>query len=191
MGFKRGGGDYENAPEGLHPAVCIDVVELGEVKKPWGDEDTVRFIFALDPSMRNSKGELYHVRLDCKNTLHEKGNLHKHLKSWRGRALEKTDMDFLMTENGPDKLIGVNCQVQIIHNRSDNGGIYANVQAVMPALKGVAKLLVPNDYVRVKNRPKDHQQRTAADRAAASNGPAGWGDDDNAGNPAEDDDIPF
>ena len=47
-----------------------------------------------------------------------------------------------------EKLIGAPCQLQIIHN-----GEYANVQAVVPAGKGVPRLMVPEDYVRECDQP--------------------------------------
>jgi hypothetical protein len=60
-----------------------------------------------------------------------------------------------MTEeeaNGFDleKLIGVNCTLQIIHNRKDDA-VYANVKTIVPAMKNSKKLAV-TDYVREAQR---------------------------------------
>ena len=52
-----------------------------------------------------------------------------------------------------EQLIGKNCQLQIVHAPRDNGGVFCNIQAIVPAPKGVIKLRAADDYVRVQDRP--------------------------------------
>jgi hypothetical protein len=80
-------------------------------------------------------------------SLHEKANLYKDLVSWRGRAFtpeERAGFDL-------EKLIGVNCQIQIVHvTKGDK--TYANITSIVPLAKGMAKMDAPKDYVRKQDR---------------------------------------
>jgi hypothetical protein len=38
---------FTPAPEGLHQAVCVDVVDLGLAEGPWGAKPTVEFRWEL------------------------------------------------------------------------------------------------------------------------------------------------
>lgn len=172
--FHKGGGsgDFEPAPEGVWPAVCADVVFLGVVAKPWGEQDTVRLIWFLDPSLVDSKGRPFRVQCDYKNSLHEKAKLCMHLQSWANKRMT----DAARANFDSDTLVGKNCQLQIIHNLGDSGSRWANVQAVLPALRNGPHLRVPEDYVRVKDRPEN--------QAAAPSSDQDW-------SPPSDDDVPF
>lgn len=141
---------FEPAPEGLHQAVCVDVWE------PWAQDnsfrpgetiDVTRIVWALEePNPRTGKpfeaSQLYRF------SLHEKAKLCQHLQAWRGRAFtadEKKGFDL-------ERLIGVNCQLQIVHKVREDGEVFANVQAIVPLGKGMTKIPVPEGYVRRKDR---------------------------------------
>jgi len=40
--------EWTQAPEGLWPAVCVDVVELGLVETAWGKKEKVRLVWQIE-----------------------------------------------------------------------------------------------------------------------------------------------
>lgn len=161
---------YTPAPEGLHPAVCCDVVDLGLVDDGFGQRHKVEIRWQLDLEVEDGSGRPVLVRKRYNNSLHEKATLRKDLETWRGRPFSKEELQGFDLE----KLIGVSCQAQVMHRITDDGKTYANVVAVIALGKGMTKLRVSEDYVRERDRVKE----PPVDRA--SNGAAD-----------EDDDIPF
>lgn len=83
-------------------------------------------------------------------SLHEKSKLRPMLEAWRGRKFTNEELEGFDLE----RLLGANCQVQVCHNISSDGQVYANVQAVVPAAKGAAKMAVNHGYIRVCEREK-------------------------------------
>lgn len=158
--------DFTPAPEGLHQAVCVDVVDKGLVDGPWGPKPTIQIRWQLEQA-DEATGKRFMVVANYNLSLNEKANLRKILKGWRGRDFTAEELKGFDLE----KLVGANCQLQLIHNLSDNGRTYANVQTVVPIGKGMVKIEPEPDYVRMKDRP--------AQQAAHANG----ADDDS--------DIPF
>jgi hypothetical protein len=94
-------------------------------------------------------------------SLHEKANLRRELETWRGKKFTAEEGEGFDLE----KLLGANCQLQVIHNEKDDGTVYANVQAIVPAGRGLEKLSIPPDYVRAINRDK-----TSTDSKPGTNG---------------------
>lgn len=141
---------YTPAPEGLHPAVCCDVVDLGLVDTPWGQKHQVELRWELDFEC-DETGKRYVCRKRYTNSLSEKANLRKDLQVWRGQPFTAEELRGFDLE----RLIGVSCQVQVMHRLTDDGKTYANVVAVIALGKGMAKMHVSEDYVREKDRVKD------------------------------------
>lgn len=139
---------YTPAPEGLWQAVCVDVVDLGIVSTAWGDKHKVEIRWQLD-EVNKETDKRFEIRNRYTLSLSDKANLRKHLEMWRGRKFTPEELKGFDLE----KLIGANCQLQIIHNLSDEGKTYANVQAIVPVSKKVPKI-APLDYVREKDREK-------------------------------------
>lgn len=150
---RRKESQFEPAPEGLHAAVCVDVWEPWTEERPeeWGGGlmDKTRIVWAIE-EVNPKTNRPFEVSKPYTLSLHEKANLAKDLESWRGKKFtdpEKMGFDI-------EKLIGVNCQLQVIHKIKD-ASTYANVTAVVPAAKNGPKLYVPNGYLRKKDRNKD------------------------------------
>lgn len=156
--------DWTPAPEGLHQAVAVDVVDLGLVDTQWGQKHRVRIIWQLEHVNPDTK-KRFEVRRDFGLSLSEKSHLRPTLEAWRGRKFTKEELEGFDLE----KLLGANCQVQVVHNITEDGNTYANIQAVVPLGKGMVKLS-PDNYVRVKDRPK--QQGNGGEEAP------GHGDDE-------------
>jgi hypothetical protein len=139
--------EFTPAPEGLHAAVCCDVVDLGLQQTPWGEKHKVEIRWQIEEVNPDNDNKPFLVSKRFTLSLHEKANLRSTLEAWRGRKFTEEELDGFDLE----KLIGAVCQVQIIHNAVDEGQVYANVQAVVPAAKNAVRLRV-RDYVRVIER---------------------------------------
>jgi hypothetical protein len=147
---KDTGTEYRPAPEGLHQGVCVDVVDLGLEKTQWGEKHKVRIMWQIDKHDAETD-KRFIVTKKYTISLHEKSNLTRDLESWRGRkfsAEEKSGFDL-------EKLLGANCQLQIVQNLADSGRTYANVQAVVPIGNGMTKMR-GEDYVRIKDREQQN-----------------------------------
>jgi hypothetical protein len=153
--------EYTPAPEGLHQAVCIDVVDLGIKKTKYGDQvkiDLRWVIEEIDP-----KTNMQHmVHREFTPSLGKKSHLRPFLECWRGRKFTEEELKGFDIE----KLLGANCQLQIAHNIGDEGDIWANVIAVVPIGKNAARMAVPPDYIRVAER----EHRAELERHPDGNG---------------------
>jgi hypothetical protein len=139
--------NFEPAPEGLHRAVCVDVVDLGVQPTDWGEKHKVSIRWLIEE--KDMSGKQYMVSSRYTLSLDKKANLRKVLETWRGRKFTAEELAGFDLE----KLIGANCQLQVSHSDpSEDGTVYANVQAVVPAVQGLPYLDVPRDYVRAKDR---------------------------------------
>jgi len=141
---------FSPCPEGLHHAVCVDVIDLGVLQTTWGDKHKVRVVWQIEEENPDT-GKRYEARKQYNLSLHEKATLRKDLEAWRGRKFNNDELEGFDLE----KLLGINCQIQIVHDITEDATIYANVQAVVPAPKNVVALL-PGGYVRQKDRPNTH-----------------------------------
>jgi len=156
---------FTPAPEGLHQAVCVDVHDLGIMATTWGDKHKVLVIWQIDAA--EESGKRFQVRKHYTLSLSEKANLRRDLECWRGRKFTPEELQGFDVE----KLLGANCQIQVVHNLSDEGKTYANVQAIVPFNSKMGAKLSPLDYTRVRDRARQQ-----------GNG---------AGPDITDDDIPF
>jgi hypothetical protein len=180
------GGDsktYAPAPEGVHQAVCVDVIDLGMVKSAFNDDKTGEPKFQHKVNVVWQIGEL---RDDGKRfqlykrytlSLHEKAALRHDLESWRGKAFSFDELAGFDVE----KLIAANCLVNVQHRKSADGTkTYANVVRVMPLIKGMPKLAAV-DY----KRPEAAAPDTPSEPPPSDDDAATVPDYD------EDDQVPF
>jgi hypothetical protein len=68
---------------------------------------------------------------------HEKSNFRKDLEAWRGKKFEAADFGpggFNVT-----KLLGANCQLNVIHKVKADGKMRADIAGIMPLAKGMQK----------------------------------------------------
>ena len=140
--------NYTPAPAGTPAAVCIDVVDLGELKVEFGGEakmrHKVRIVWQIDAYRED--GKPFYVSKRYTHSLHEKASLRKDLESWLGRALTAQELEGFDLES----LLSSACLLNIIHENK-NGQTYANVASIMPLPKSMAAPS-PRDYVRVCDR---------------------------------------
>lgn len=147
--------EFRPAPEGLWPAVCCDVYEPWTEERPQefggGLTDKTRLawqISEIDPE----NGKPFLVTKKYTLSLHEKSNLSRDLETWRGKRFTEEERGTFDVE----RLIGVNCQVQVVHAHKD-GTTFANVMAVLPLTKGLPVMKV-TEYTRKKDRDKPAAQ---------------------------------
>ena len=131
-----GGSDFKPIPEGLHPAICNLVVDLGIQKTTYLREEKEthqvyvrwelpyqRIEFEKDGEPKEGPmvlGEVYTM------SLHEKANLRQHLESWRGKKFTEAELD------GFDlfTLLGVGCQITVVH-KHNNDRTYQNIASIV------------------------------------------------------------
>lgn len=137
-------------PEGLYPAVCVDVVDDGEVDTGFGPQHKITLVFEID--LENPEFEdRYRVYQRYTLSMHQKANLRKAIDGWRGKKFtddQAYDFDI-------ETLVGKNAQIQVIHNITEDGRVFANVAAIVPPQKGVAAMRPSATYVRKKDRKDD------------------------------------
>lgn len=144
-------GDYSVAPEGLWDAVCVDVFDLGIVDTPWGAQVKIEITWQLS-EVDPKTGKRFLIFQRYTPSLHEKSRLRPMLEAWRGRKFTKDEE----REFDIEKLIGANCQLQVVHSIKDEGRVYANVQAVVPPARNGVKLH-PDNYTRKIDREKQYE----------------------------------
>lgn len=152
------GGDSRNyapAPEGVHQAVCVDVIDLGMQKSAFNDEKTgqpkfqhkINVVWQITETRDDGKRFQLYKRYTL--SLHEKAMLRHDLESWRGKAFTFDELAGFDVE----KLIGANGLINVQHRKSADGTkTYANVVAIMPIVKGMNKIGA-HDYVRTVPEP--------------------------------------
>ena len=140
--FRSAGGNFVPAPEGVHNAICVAVIDIGTQESTY--QGKVRLVpkiilrWEIDEPMED--GRRFIVQQRYTQSVHEKATLRHHLEAWRGRA-------FTDAELGPGgfsmaKLLGAGCQLQLIHEAGQDGTVYSNIAAVMKLGKGM-KALTP------------------------------------------------
>ena len=164
---------FEPCPSGLHRAVCCDVIDHGMQETQFGVKHKVSLRFQTE-ELRDD-GKPYLVSKKYTASIHPKATLGIDLVSWKGRAFTPEESRRFDLE----VLIGVNCQINVIHKPAQDGGTWANIAAILPPAKGMPKLVV-RDYIRQKDRDPKPTPSQGFDE-----------DVDTNGNGAVDDDIPF
>jgi hypothetical protein len=135
---------YTPPPEGIHPAVCVDVVDLGNEENQWGNQHKCRIAWELASVMED--GRRFTAQQKFTVSLHEKSSLYKLLRSWRGKPFTAQELAGFDLE----KVIGAPCQLVITHEEKD-GKVYGNITAIMKA-DAKNRLLPSGKYVRAKDR---------------------------------------
>lgn len=171
------GTSFTPPPEGVWPAVCVDVVDLGTVESPWGAKPKCRIVWEISEKMRD--GRPFVATKQYTISLHEKANLHKDLKAWRGKSFTVEEMQGFDVE----KVIGAPCQLVITHEEKD-GLVYGNVTAILRAQKN-GVLAASGKYIRYKDREENKKASTVADDSDYDN--PNYSEHD----PITNDDIPF
>lgn len=167
--------NYELPPEGVHQAVCVDVIDMGEVETQFGVKPQVYLVFQLetDDHARRSDGERFEIARRFNPSLNAKSALRPFLESWRGKKFSVEELQGFKLS----VLVGVNSMVQVIHEEGEKGS-YAKLQTVTPWSKKYGAPISAENYRRRIQKP--------AAAAKATNGQASG-----ATQAAVDDDVSF
>ncbi len=145
MGMKvketSGGGDFTPAPAGLHRAVCVNYIDLGEQEQEFNGEKSrkqqVVVTWEIPDETIEIEGETK-PQVVCKfytKSLHEKATLRHDLEGWRSREFTPDELAGFDLDN----ILGKPCQVNIIPYTKKNGQKSTKVASVMPLSKGMEK----------------------------------------------------
>jgi hypothetical protein len=151
----EGGKVFTPAPEGVHQAVAVDVIDQGMKPNPFKPGSQQHKIdIAWQISERRDDGKPYLVYKRYTLSLNEKATLRHDLESWRGKPFTRDE------ELGFDveSIIGANCLVNIQHKQSSDGSkTFANVISVMPLPKNMQMpKMVPAGYERKTSEQVAH-----------------------------------
>ena len=125
------GGDFKPHVEGIHNAVCVDVINLGLVETEFQGQrrlvNKVRIVFETE--QRTEDGRNCTISKTYTASLHPKAKLTEGLGKWRGRPVvpgESIDLD---------KLIGACATLVVSHQTSLAGRTYASIDAISKPTK--------------------------------------------------------
>jgi hypothetical protein len=128
-------GDFKPHPEGIHPAVCVDVMDLGLVETEFQGQkkmvNKVKLVFESEQKTEDGKANCT-VSKNFTASLHPKAKLAEFLGKWRGRPVNPGETIDLA------KLIGACCTLVISHQQNMSGKTYAAIDAVSKPTKRVA-----------------------------------------------------
>ena len=127
-------GDFKPHPEGIHPAICVDVMDLGLVETDFqGQKKMVNKVkLTFESEAQTEDGKRCTVSKNFTASLHPKAKLAEFLGKWRGRPVAPGESIDLQ------KLIGANCTLVISHQKNLSGKTYASIDAVSKPTKRVA-----------------------------------------------------
>jgi len=138
--------NFEPMPLGTQQAVCAFVEDIGTQEGSYmGNPIRNRQIiicWELAALMKegDNAGRPFMISKFYTLSLNEKANLCKHLESWRGQGFTADEKDGFDVE----RLIGVNCLLNIIEATKANGDKFAKVASISPLLEGMAKMAIVN-----------------------------------------------
>ena len=134
---KATGGDFPKAPIGTHVARCYQVIDLGHQKITWQGAEKWSHKVMLTWELCNElmdDGRPFAVSNRYTLSLAETSQLRPALESWRGKPFTDEELNGFDVKN----VLGAYCMLGVVHNTA-NGKTYANVSAILPLPKGMAK----------------------------------------------------
>lgn len=182
------GGDFQRhlPPEGRLNGVCCDVHYLGMVpqKKYQSNEmEEVPMVLVLF-AVGNQQGEPYRnpemgwpltVGQRYRLSLAPQAKLRKVIERWRNRGKPLSDEQVKKLQADIEKpLLGVTAELSVHHSED---GRYANIDnngawiEPLPAV-GYVPMKIPEDYVRLKDRPSREEQAQQQPRQQSATPPA-------------------
>jgi hypothetical protein len=168
------GKSFAPAPEGVHQAVCVDVVDLGTIPGFGGKpQRKVVIVWQIDERRDDQTRFLLFKKYTL--SLNEKATLRKDLEAWRGRIFSREE------EMGFDveTIKGVNCMLNVQHRQSQDGTkTYANVVSLTP----LPKALRQNQMLADAYERPEHLAKSAAEQRE---------EPDTVDHELNDSDIPF
>ena len=141
-----GGGDFELAPVGNQQAVCAFVEDIGTHDGSYNGKPTrnqqivICWELAEKMTLGDNAGKPFMLSKFYTLSLGEKSNLRKDLQSWRGVAFTEQELRAFDVE----KLNGVNCLLNVVAEKKQDGKEFRKIASVSPLIKGMPKIEVFN-----------------------------------------------
>lgn len=139
------GQKFEPCPQGNQQAVAVDVVDLGLMETQWGPKHKIEIVWQSAEQMPD--GRPYLVKKRYTLSLNDRANLRHDLESWRNKPFTEAEAEGFDVE----RLLGVNCLLNVVHKAGSKGGTFANVVSVTPLMRSMVPINAV-DYIRVKDR---------------------------------------
>lgn len=144
-------GSYEDPPPGLHPAVCIRLIDLGTQPSEFGGQPKppdrkIRFTFEVHCDERMSDGRCYTINtMEMTLSTNKKANFRKMLESWRGRAFDERDFG----DGGFDvkKVVGAPCMLNLVLKKDKAGKDRIRIDGVMKIPKNIPRPKPENELI--------------------------------------------
>ena len=187
----KDGGNFKPHAEGVYPAVCVDVIDLGLVWVEFkGERKLLRKLkLVFETEQKTDDGRNCTISKNYTASLHPKARLAEDLGKWRGRPVlpgESIDLS---------KLVGACCTLVISRQQNMVGKTYASIDAISKP----TKKLTPSgsyDSAAARQRIADWQakQNGAQGPAMPASQPAAQAPAPAPAKPAApqpDDDVPF
>ncbi len=115
-----GGGDREVLPPDTYSATCYRIADVGTRETSYKDEPPKKrrsiFIWWEIKHPKMEDGRPFSISKEYTMSLNENSNLHKDLKSWRGRSFTEEELGGFDIAN----ILGVSCDLEIIHTSGGN-----------------------------------------------------------------------
>jgi|TARA_R100000479_G_scaffold168880_1_gene110185 hypothetical protein len=136
-------GSYEVVPEGTHRAVCYKIVDSGTREEQYKEEDPKKrhsiFIYWELTELPMDDGRPFSINKQYTLSLNENSNLHKDLKTWRGKSFTAEELKGFDLTN----ILGVSCDVEVAHNQNGR----AVVASIFKPDGGAKKSTTKNEQV--------------------------------------------
>ncbi len=193
---------YAIAPAGVHLAVCSRFVDLGtrynelyekkqhRVMISWQIPDERVEVDGADLPLQHSEFYTW--------SMHPDANLRKALESWRNKPFTTADLAGPPSGFDTRKLIGVGCQLQIMHN--DKGKAVVSAILPIPKRDDWPKIEGDSTYFQMQSPPMDMAafkglsdglKKSIQDSEEWEKANASVKDFDDGRDPMEDSEIPF
>lgn len=125
---------FDPVPQGVHPARCFQVLDLGTQKRVWNGEEKarheLRLVFELLGKDKRDDEKPFTIAKTFTLSLAENSALRPFLESWRGKPFTAEELDGFDIS----KLIGAYGSINVLHEKK-NDKTYANIAAIMPLPK--------------------------------------------------------
>ena len=193
---KDDGQKYLPHPEGQFPAVCVDVIDLGEVIKTYADTPAylaqeVAVVFWTG-RMNEEAGTMHEATARMTVSMGRKANLRKFLEDWRGRSYSDDEAEAGVPLH---KLVNQSALVTVEQKKSGSGRTYAKIQSITRLPNGLEPPALP-EYTRpafwLERKEENGKLARAFKKDAHHPAPAksGAADKRNAAEPENFDDFP-
>lgn len=178
-------------PDGSYPAVCVDLIDLGETVDVYQGTTNIlpKIVLVFQTNAEDEARKPLEIHIELTNSFGKKAKLRKLLEGWRGRPYSDEEARAGVPLH---KLEKQNAILNVIHKTAQSSGnTYAIIDTIMPPMKGMAAI-APNGYVRAEfwaKRKADYAAAVAQYRR--QNGIGAEADAEFAAVTGVNDDLPF